>query len=107
MLRSDSCLLCNFCFNLNPKLIFHVSTLEEIAEALGDKFEEGDPDEQVELFLEFVILTVPVEVEEVDYRVANTIRSSSMCSLSPIPIGKKGDLGLILCSRDKDISFSG
>ena len=83
--------------------------IEEIAEALGDSFEEGDPEEKVELLLEFVFLTVPLEVEEVDYRVANTIRTSSMCSLSPVPLGrgKKGDLGLVQFTRERDPSISG
>jgi hypothetical protein len=55
-------------------------------------------------------LKIPMEVEEVDYRVTNTIRTSSMCSLSPVPLGKlgkKGDLGLVQFTRERDPSISG
>jgi len=94
----------NYCISCK---CFQITTAEEIAEALGDGFEEGDPEEKVELFMEFVFLTVPAEVEEVDYRVADTIRTSSMCSLSPVPLGKKGELNLIPFSKERENSLSG
>jgi hypothetical protein len=54
--------------------------------------------------MEFVFLTVPPEVEEVDYRIADSMRTFSNSSISPVPTSK-GELSLV--SSEREVSSSG
>jgi len=73
-------------------LYLSFSLTDEIAEALGQDFSEENSDEKMELLLEFVFLTVPPEVEDIDYKVVESMRTYSNSSISPVPTSTPGEL---------------